>query len=302
MKIAYLTGRSFRGNPLPPDTLPPLERDDFPLIAAAATGEGVTFAPVAWDDAAVADGGFDAALIRSCWDYTSQPARFIAALEAFEARGLRVFNPSGVVRWNAEKRYLEALQAADAPVIPTVWLDRVDARAAARAFDEFEAAEIVLKPQVGAGSQGTIRLKRNLWSEADLIAGPQGAAMAQPFYPAIETEGELSLFYFGGRLAHVIRKIPQGGGWFANDLKARFVAEEADAEAQDVARAALAAAPAGLVYARADLVRDPAGRLRVIELELIEPYLFLAFARGDAALAFVRAVKAAAAGSPVLSG
>ncbi|NWG53941.1 MAG: hypothetical protein HXY28_09500 [Hydrogenophilaceae bacterium] len=302
MRIAYLTARTFRGAALAPGALPSLEEDDYPLIAAAGAAEGVAFEPRYWDDAGAADAGYDAALIRSCWDYTSQTGRFIAALEGLEARGLRVFNPSAVVRWNAEKRYLQALQAAETPVIPTLWLDRVDARLAAQAFDAFEAAEIVLKPQVGAGSQGTIRLKRNSWSEGDLIAGPQGAAMAQPFYPAIETEGELSLFYFGGELAHVIRKIPQGGGWFANDLKARFLPEEADRKAQEVARAALAAAPAGLVYARVDLVRDPAGRLRVIELELIEPYLFLAFARGDAPLALVRALKAAAEGSPVLSG
>ncbi|MBI1186454.1 MAG: transporter [Alphaproteobacteria bacterium] len=302
MRIAYLTGRSFRGAPLAEGALPPLEQDDFPLIAAAGADEGVTFEPRYWDDASVADAGYQAALIRSCWDYTRQPARFIAALDGLEAAGLTVLNASAVVRWNADKTYLQTLQCAEAPVIPTVWLDRVDARGAARAFDEFEAAEIVLKPQVGAGSQGTIRLKRNAWSEADLIAGPQGPAMAQPFYPAIETEGELSLFYFGGAPAHAIRKTPQDGGWFANDLKARFGVETPDDAAREVARAALAAAPGGLVYARVDLVRDPAGRLRVIELELIEPYLFLAFAPAFAPLALVRAVKAAAAGSPVLSG
>ena len=49
------------------------------------------------------------------------------------------------------------------------------------------------------------------------------------------------------------------------------------------ARAALAAAPAGTLYARVDGCVD-AGRFHLMELELIEPYLFLARAPGSAAL------------------
>jgi len=302
MKIAYLTGRSYRGQTLAPGALPPLEREDFPLIEAAGMREGVRFELRYWDDPDLGGGDFDAALVRSCWDYTMQSGRFVATLARHEASGLPVINPASVIRWNADKTYLQALQAAEAPVIPTMWVDRLDASGVARAFDDFDAVEIVVKPQVGAGSQGTIRLRRNSWSEADLIAGPQGPAMAQPFYPAIETEGEMSLFYFGGSRAHAVRKTPPPGGWFANAMDARFAGCEASAEAQAIAEAALAAAPEGVVYARVDLVRDPAGGLRVIELELIEPYLFLVFAPETAPLALVRAVKDAAGGSPVLSG
>ena len=46
-------------------------------------------------------------------------------------------------------------------------------------------------------------------------------------------------------------------------------------EALDVAEQALAVVAEPLVYARADLVRAPDGTLRIIELELIEPNLFL---------------------------
>src|SRR5690606_24333763 len=114
---------------------------------------------------------------------------FVAAVEAHERAGLRVFNSSAVVRWNARKTYLRELGAA---AIETVWLDRVDGRAVAQAFDALDAAEIVIKPQIGAGSVRTIRLKRNAWSEADLIAGPQSDAMVQPYLQSIETEGERS--------------------------------------------------------------------------------------------------------------
>ena len=43
-----------------------------------------------------------------------------------------------------------------------------------------------------------------------------------------------------------------------------------------MARLAVAAAPSPTLYARVDLVRDDAGLPRLMELEVIEPALFLA--------------------------
>jgi hypothetical protein len=117
----------------------------------------------------------------------------------------------------------------------------------------------VLKPQVGAGSVRTVRLKRNAWSEASLIDAPDGPALIQPFYPAIEAEGEASLFFAGGEETHAVRKRPPVGGWFANALDARFEAMSPDAAQRNVARQALAAAPPELLYARVDLVAAPGG-------------------------------------------
>src|SRR5690606_22863338 len=137
------------------------------------------------------------------------------------------------VRWNARKTYLKDLGAA---AIETVWVERADARAVAQAFDALDAAEIVVKPQVGAGSLETVRLKRNAWSEADLIDGPRGPAMIQPFLRGIETEGERSLFWFGGRFSHAIRKTPQAGDWLANAPgKTTFLADTPPAAALEAA-------------------------------------------------------------------
>jgi glutathione synthase/RimK-type ligase-like ATP-grasp enzyme len=298
-RVAYLTGRSFHGEITQPGATPTYDQGDFELVRAAGQRVGLWLEPCFWDDVTLAARGFDAALVRSCWDYTSQADRFLDHLDAHEAAGLPVFNTPALVRWNARKAYLRALEQAGVPVIETIWVEALDARRLARAFDDLDAAELVVKPQVGASSEATLRLKRNAWSAADLVLGPQGPAMIQPYLPAIETEGELSLVYFGGTLAHVIRKRPRAGRWFANDLDARFSVVAPPAGVIETAEMALAATPAPPLLARIDLVRAPAGDWRLIELELIEPYFFLVFAPPGAD-ALARALLRALDGAEVL--
>lgn len=279
MKIAYLTGRSWRGQPF--DGLPPLEAEDRDLLAAAGAPLGLSFAVAFWDEPDLEARGFDAALVRSCWDYTGRAEAFLARMERLDG-AVPVLNPPAVLRWNARKTYLQSLAAAGVPTIPTLWADRLTPEIVARAFDAFDAAEIVAKPQVGAGSQRTVRLQRQAWSETDVALGPAGAVMLQPYLAAIESFGELSLFFFGGAFSHAVRKVPAPGGWLANGLDARFAAHEPSPAERAVAEAAVAAMPPGALYARADLVLAGDG-LKLIELEAIEPYLMLRHAPQGAA-------------------
>lgn len=294
-RVAWLTGAAWRGKAMAPGQLPEPDAIDFALVEPLAAAAGIAFEIARWDDPELLARGFEAYLVRSCWDYTQRVEAFEAALGAIEATDAPLFNPLAVVRWNGVKTYLRALGEAGAPVIPTHWPDAITPGAIVAAFDAWEAAEIVAKPQVGAGSRDTIRLKRNAWSEADLIHGPKGPAMLQPFLPAIQDSGELSLFFFGGRLSHVVRKTPAPGDWYANTGDARFAPGEADGADLAAASAALAAAPKGMLYARVDLVRGGDGQPRVIELEAIEPYLFLRFAPDAAPAAFVAALAGALA-------
>jgi len=275
-RVAYLTGRTYLGAAMAPNELPAQERAGHAALVAAAPKHGLEFEIAYWDDPSLPSRGFDLAIIRSCWDYPEQTDAFVAHLDAHERSGLRVLNGPDVVRWNMRKTYLRELGPS---AIETLWPERVDAHTVANAFDALDAAEIVLKPQVGAGSRETIRLKRNAWSEADLIGGPRGAAMIQPYLGAIETEGERSLFWFGGRFSHAIRKVPASGDWLANmPGRTRFMAEAAPRAALETAEAVLALAPNDLLYVRVDLVFGDDARWRVIEIEAIEPYLFFDFA------------------------
>lgn len=245
------------------------------MILAAGKKRGIDFEVVYWDEMELPQRGFDLAVIRTTWDYTERVDQFLAALESHERAGLRVCNSSQVVRWNMRKTYLQELGPS---AIETVWADEPNAHVVANAFDTLDAAEVVLKPQVGAGSVRTVRLKRNAWSEADLIDGPMGPAMIQPYLRAIETEGERSLFWFGGEYSHAVRKVPADGNWLANIAGARFVADPPPKAAMEAAEAARVRAPQNLLYVRIDLVLGDDGAWRVIEIEAIEPYLFFDFA------------------------
>jgi glutathione synthase/RimK-type ligase-like ATP-grasp enzyme len=272
-RIAYLTARRYRGEAVPPGRVPPWDAADLALLEAAAQAAGLTLKVAAWDDPDW-DTACEAALIRSTWDYHERPAAFLERLRAAQAP---VFNAPVTVAWNLRKTYLRDLAEAGIATIDTHWVEAVSADAVLTGFDAFDAAELVIKPQVGAGARGTIRLKRSAWAPTDLAQGPVGPAMIQPFLPQVASRGETSLFFFGGAPAHAVRKTPPPGGWLANAKEARFEAVEASAEEVALAAAALAATPGPApLYARVDLVPGGQdGRPRLIELELIEPALFL---------------------------
>ncbi len=275
-RIAYLTAPAFRGVPFVVGEVHPMERESLGLLRAAGAAFGLTFDVRFWDEPSLPRQGFDLGVIRTCWDYHERPDEFIATLEAHEHAGLRVLNSPQVVRWNARKTYLRELGDA---AIETLWPERIDPSVVTSAFDALGGDDIVIKPQVGGGSVRTIRLQRGTWGEADLSAGPLGAAMIQPFLRAIESEGELSLIFFNRQFSHAVRKVPRAGDWRANvPNETRFVAETPPADAMESAEAALARSPGDLLYVRIDLVPGDDGHWRVIEIEAIEPYLFLDFA------------------------
>ena len=145
-----------------------------------------------------------------------------------------------------------------------------DDASVAAAFDAFGCDELVVKPQVSAGSHQTVRLRRGEAVE------PLGDAILQPFLPAIANEGELSLFAIGGRFSHAARKVATGGDFrIQPQFGGRFTRYTPDAEALAVFDATLAALPQAPLYARIDLLRRADGQLALIEVEAIEPDLYV---------------------------
>ena len=220
------------------------------------------------------------------WGYHQHGPRWAASLDAWE--GLPFANPVHVLRWNGNKAYLLELADKGASIVPTCWAEALtpDDLAAARAA--FGTQRLVVKPPVSAGADGTYLLDGDAPEEA------LGQTMLiQPMIPAIAEEGEFSLFYFNGRLSHAILKTPQSGDFrVQSQFGGRDRPVDAPPEARAVAEAAMAAVPGTLTYARVDLVRTATG-FAIMELELIEPYLFLHHA-ADGGAAFVEALNVAA--------
>ena len=231
---------------------------------------------------------FDLVLPLIAWGYQKEPAKWYALLAALEADHVKIANPISILRWNSDKAYLIELADKGVAVVPTLMAQQLDSAALAMAAEHFGSANLIIKPPISGGAFGTYRMNEGDPIPAD-VAGSR--MMIQPFMPAIATEGEYSLFYFDGEYSHAIIKRPAAGDFRVQDyLGGTEAAAIPPADAVILAEAALNAAPAKCLYARVDMLRDEHGVMRLMELELIEPSLFLQYA-GDKGAMFANAVQ-----------
>ncbi|MFD6974804.1 RimK family alpha-L-glutamate ligase [Streptomyces sp. NPDC059979] len=256
------------------------EDADLPLILGALRAAGLSAEAVAWDAGPHACERFDLAVIRSTWDYAGRLDEFLAWADA-TARVTRLWNPAPLVRWNSDKRYLLELAERGVPVVPTRFVEPGGHCDEA----DFDAAHgVVVKPAVSSGARDTARYEPGHGADAlrhaRMLLDQGRTAMVQPYLPLVE-EGERALVFFAGEFSHAIRKQPllTEAGLIDNFRvphpgAAPYQPSEAELR---TARAALAAVPppGDLLFARVDLALDGAREPVVMELELIEPNLFL---------------------------
>lgn len=258
--------------------------DDLAPLQQACEAAGLRTTVVAWDDPTVSWARFDAALLRSTWDYTQRLPAFLDWCARI-ASITRLLNPLDVVRWNTDKHYLRDLATRGVPVIESHILEPCDDPADCPALDE-----CVVKPCIGAGSRDTQRYQAHE-REAALahirrLLDAGRSVLVQPYLDQVDSAGETALLFFDGRFSHAIRKGPllQRGG---DATRALFAPEHITARVPSpaelrTAERVLAALPwPRLAYARVDLLPAPDGP-KLLELELTEPSLFLDTAPGAA--------------------
>ncbi|WP_327723974.1 hypothetical protein OG920_14280 [Streptomyces europaeiscabiei] len=261
------------------DPGPETSRDrDLPVLVRALGDAGADATAVHWDDPAADWAGYDLVVIRSTWDYSWRAAEFVAWAEKV-GEVTRLANPAGVVRWNTDKRYLGDLAGAGVPVVPTAYL------APGETVELPVAHEYVVKPTSGAGARFAARYtpdqRETAVRHVERMHAEGLTAMVQPFVTSIDTDGERALQFFGGRLLHASRKgavLAPGIAYDADKIAHPDLEPWTPTEAElVVAERALAAVPGNpeLLYARVDLVTGEDGRPCVMELELVEPNLFL---------------------------
>ena len=233
---------------------------------------------------------FDAVLPLVVWGYHERYGEWLALLDRLERERRRCINPIPVLRWNSDKSYLAELDARGIATVHTIAVDALDEHGLREARDRFGCKQLVVKPPVSASAAGTFLL-----GPGEPV--PEEAAgrrmLVQPFMASIASHGEYSLMLFGGEFSHAIVKTPRAGDFRVQPHLGgteRPCPPPAGAEA--LARAALAAAPAKAVYARVDMVTDDDGQFRIMELELIEPALWLQHAP-DGGADFSSAVRSA---------
>lgn len=261
----------------------------FARKAAALTGAGLVVEQRIWGDPGDLS-GYDLILPLFAWGYQRDVAAWYRLLDRLESEGLPVVNPVSVLRWNSDKAYLAELAAAGVAVVPTVEASALDDTSLADARGVLGAEDVVIKPAISGGADGTHRIAPEAGVPADALGQRR---LVQPLMPGILTDGEFSLFFFDGKFSHAIVKRPAAGDFRVQEqFGGREESWDPSDDARALAAAALGAAPAAPVYARVDMVGDAAGKLHIMELELIEPSLFLHFAP-DKGAAFGRAIYAA---------
>lgn len=261
--------------------------DPAPHCRALEAAFGFVPAYRAWTDPGDLR-AFDLVLPLIAWGYQKEPANWYALLAALETAQVKIANPVSILRWNSDKAYLIELADKGVAVVPTLMAQQLDSAALAMAAEHFGTANLIIKPPISGGAFGTYRMNQGDPIPAD-VAGSR--MMIQPFMPAIAAEGEYSLFYFDGEYSHAILKRPAAGDFRVQDyLGGTEAAAIPPGDAVTLAEAALNAAPAKCLYARVDMLRDENGVMRLMELELIEPSLFLQYAEDKGAM-FAKAVQ-----------
>lgn len=248
---------------------------DDPLTREPLRTLGWEMDMVPWDREGVVWEDYAVVVIRSPWDWVKRPEAFLAVLEGIAARDVRLENPLPLVRWNLRKTYLRDLATRGVPTVPTLFRERLEPGALGALLAELGTQQAVLKPVVGANAAWAVRIGERPTEEVEQWYAAR-ALLAQPFVRAVIDEGEYSLFYFGGTFSHAIRKRPKPGDFRVQEehggsVEAVHPTEDLRAAA-DVVMAALDEPP---LYARVDLVRGDAGAWWLMELELVEPSLYL---------------------------
>jgi glutathione synthase/RimK-type ligase-like ATP-grasp enzyme len=268
-------------------TLPEPDVDLEPLLSALRDA-GLSSQALAWDDPGADFGAARLTLLRSTWNYSEQPAAFLAWIDRTAAR-TSLWNPAEVVRWNAHKSYLLDLHERGVPVVPTHLVRRGDPTPLADVMRAKGWTEVVVKPAVSGGSRATIRVR-----PADVSRGQahlralalREDVLVQPYQPSVEGHGERAIVTVEGIATHAVRKAPR----FLGDPESVSTAVPIEDDERQLVARALSAVTRPLLYARVDVARNAAGQPQVMELELIEPSLF--FPQSPEALeAYVAAVK-----------
>lgn len=277
---------------------------DLPILGAALDRAGTQFHVCDWHDPQVNWSTYDAVFLRSPWDYPVRITEFLAWLERVD-RVTHVFNSVEVVRWNLDKRYLAELVGADVSVIDTRFVASSDAGTLRDVIDDL-GNDIVVKPNVSNGANNTARY-RDAASELDAvvhhverIVATGSVAMLQAYQPAIDVVGETGMVWLNGEFSHAFRKGAilheepdmDNGLFAAEDIASRTPSGaemEVGRQVMEFLRRKFRAAP---LYGRVDVIPDAAGVPQVMELELVEPSMFLQHAPGAddrVAHAFLRA-------------
>ena len=252
--------------------------DEDQILSSILTQEGISHEIVAWSDPLVVWSRFTTLLIKSTWDYFDYYPAFLNWIAEIQQLQIPVLNSLDTILWNSSKRYLLEIEQNGFPVIAGMILEKGKPVNMAQIQEKIKSEIWVIKPLVSGGAKNTLKIPVLEWEKF----APQVRALVeeedflvQPFVPEVAEVGEYSLIFFNQVLSHAVLKTPAKedfrvqhyfGGTIQTIEPTSKMLESCQALVQKFAPDSL--------YARVDGVEID-GVFHLMELELIEPYLFL---------------------------
>lgn len=231
-----------------------------------------------WDDPSINWENYDCVIIKSTWDYfIGKIQKFYAWLDLLKSKNVKCLNHPDIIKWNADKHYLLDIEKAGLKIVPTIIVERTNKINLEQAFEKFNTDEVVVKPCVSGAAMNTFRINKNYTSDVEANINNlllDDSFIIQPLKQEILKEGEWSFVYFNQNFSHHLLKSGKDddfrvqhfwGGSINTPIFQNEMLEQANKYIEHFAK--------GTLYARVDAVWSN-NQLELMELELIEPYLF----------------------------
>ncbi|WP_145860431.1 ATP-grasp domain-containing protein [Pedobacter suwonensis] len=240
--------------------------------------KGFTIDLVIWNNPHINWEDYQVAILKSPWDYFDLIEDFYTWLDLLVTKKVKLLNPVNVVRWNSDKRYLKEIEAAGLKIIPSIFINKQNRVSLKHFFDEFNTDKLIVKPCISGGAKNTFKVTidyveavnhqlNHLLQEEDFII--------QPFLPEILESGEWSFIFFNGTYSHSLIKKAKPGDFRVQPAHGGSVhPQNPDHDLIAMAQQYVDLFAKNCLYARVDGTFVN-GEFLLMELELIEPFLFL---------------------------
>lgn len=248
------------------------------LLSQVLTELGISHEIQAWSDPLVDWSSYSHLMIKSTWDYFDFYPEFLAWIEKIKALGIPVLNDLDTICWNSDKRYLLEIEAKGFPTIAGILLEKGSKPALEKIQEKVTSDTLVIKPLVSGGAKNTLKIPVSEWAnfqEKVTQLVQEEAFLVQPYIKEVAEVGEYSLIFFNQNFSHAVLKTPAKSDFRVQHYFGGTIQEiHPDISLLESAQTLIDAFGKGTLYGRVDGVLID-GIFHLMELELIEPYLFL---------------------------
>lgn len=255
--------------------------DEDKLLSSILKELGISLEIVAWSDPEADWSKFTTLLIKSTWDYFDFYPEFLNWIQKIKSLGIPVLNDLDTILWNSSKSYLLEIEEKGFPVISGLILKNGKEIDADQIRQKIKTDTWVVKPLVSGGAKNTLKIKASDWeSYADQVRDlvKDEDFLVQPFIREVQTVGEYSLIFFNQKFSHAVLKTPANADFRVQHYFGGTIQTiDPSPEMLHSCQVLVDEFATGSLYSRVDGVEID-GVFHLMELELIEPYLFLGLA------------------------